>query len=56
MAKEGTRSSYKKPQIKRVKLQIQEAVLQPCKASEGDAAGKDIKWCGHQGCGSTFGT
>ncbi|MGD8229989.1 MAG: hypothetical protein PVI20_19590 [Desulfobacteraceae bacterium] len=56
MSKERTRRSYKKPEIKRVKLKIQEAVLQPCKASDGDTAGKGNKWCGHPGCSTTFGT
>jgi hypothetical protein len=51
-----TRKSYKKPQLTQVKLQLEEAVLQPCKGYDNDPAGKSTKWCGHSGCKMTFGT
>jgi hypothetical protein len=53
---EKIRKIYKKPRLTQVKLQIEEAVLQPCKASQGDSAGKGTKRCGHSGCRTTFGT
>ena len=54
--KERPRKSYKKPHLTHVKLQLEEAVLQPCKGFDGDSAGKSTKWCGHNGCKTTFGT
>ena len=56
MAKERARKSYKKPQLTRVKLHLEEAVLQPCKGFDRDPAGKSNKYCGHPGCKTTFGT
>jgi len=56
MINEKGRKPYTKPQITRVKLHIEEAVLQPCKGSQGDPAGKNNKWCGHPGCKTTFGS
>jgi hypothetical protein len=54
--KKRTRKSYKKPQLTQVKLQLEEAVLQPCKGFDNDPTGKSTKWCGHEGCKITFGT
>ncbi len=56
--KEKARKTYKKPQINQVKLAIEEAVLQACKASYGDTAGKSTgnKFCGNKACKDTFGS
>lgn len=56
--KEKARKTYKKPQINQVKLVIEEAVLQACKASYGDTAGKILagKFCGNAACKDTFGS
>ena len=50
------RKAYVKPEISQVKLEIKEAVLQGCKSSPGDPAGKLNQWCGHPGCKTTFGS
>ncbi|MGD2124954.1 MAG: hypothetical protein PVG99_02670 [Desulfobacteraceae bacterium] len=54
--KDKVRKTYEKPQLTQVKLQMEEAVLQACKTSDGDLAGKSTKWCGHEGCKITFGS
>lgn len=56
--KEKARKTYKKPQINQVKLVIEEAVLQACKTSYGDTAGKSAsgKFCGNKACKDTFGS
>jgi len=56
--KEKARKTYKKPQINQVKLVIEEAVLQACKASYGDTAGKSGagKFCGNKACKDIFGS
>ncbi len=56
--KEKARKTYKKPQINQVKLAIEEAVLQACKASYGDTAGKSGagKFCGANACKTTYGS
>ena len=51
-----TRRTYQKPQITRVRLEMEEAVLQACKATASDAAGKGNKVCGHPGCKHTLGS
>jgi hypothetical protein len=55
---EKTRKTYKKPQINQVKLVIEEAVLQFCKTSYGDTAGKFSagKFCGNKACKETIGS
>jgi len=56
--KEKARKTYRKPQINQVKLVIEEAVLQACKTSYGDTAGKAGagKFCGNSACKGTFGS
>jgi hypothetical protein len=56
--KEKARKTYKKPQINQVKLVIEEAVLQACKASYGDTAGKSAsgKFCGANACKLSYGS
>lgn len=56
MGKMTIRKPYVKPRIYRVKLEVKEAVLQGCKSAPGHPAGKQTKWCGHQGCKTTFGS
>lgn len=53
--KEKTRKTYKKPLINQVKLVIEEAVLQACKASSSDVAQAN-KVCNHPKCASSYGT
>jgi len=53
--KEKTRKTYEKPQVNRVKLIIEEAVLQACKASDTDPA-RTNKVCNHPKCASSYGT
>lgn len=50
-----TKKEYEKPSVKKVKLVIDEAVLQHCKTSNG-AAGQGAKWCGHNQCRRTYGS
>ena len=54
--KEKNRKNYKKPQINQVNLVIEEAVLQACKTSAGDAAGKNTKGCATASCQLTQGS
>lgn len=57
MEKRGkTRRTYQRPQITRVRLEMEEAVLQACKASPGAPDGRGNKWCGHPQCKNTFGS
>ncbi len=44
------RKNYKKPQINQVNLVIEEAVLQACKMSAGDASGKKGAGCAVAQC------
>ena len=55
--KEKNRKTYKKPQVNKVKLETEEAVLQACKISSG-ATGKVLaaKWCGNAACKTAFGS
>ena len=50
------RKNYKKPQINQVNLVIEEAVLQACKTSAGDAAGKKGSGCSTAQCQFTLGS
>ena len=50
------RKNYKKPQINQVNLVIEEAVLQACKTSAGDAAGKKGAGCSVPQCQLTLGS
>ena len=56
--KEKARKTYRKPQINQVKLVIEEAVLQACKTSYGDTAGKASsgKFCGNKACKDILGS
>ena len=54
--KDKTRKPYQRPQVTQVKLEMEEAVLQACKATASDASGKKNKVCGHPGCKSTLGS
>jgi len=56
--KEKNRKTYKKPQVNKVKLETEEAVLQACKTISGDTAGKLLaaKWCGNAGCKTELGS
>jgi len=54
--KEKNRKNYKKPQINQVNLVIEEAVLQACKGSAGDAAGKKGAGCAVAQCQFTPGS
>jgi hypothetical protein len=54
MSKES-RKTYKKPQIKQVKLVVEEAVLGGCKIQQG-SAGPEPRKCGHKDCMQTFGS
>jgi hypothetical protein len=56
MEKEKIRKRYTKPKISRVRMKIEETVLLACKLSDGDPAGKRVKWCGHPGCKRTYGS
>lgn len=47
---------YKKPKITEVKLEMEEAVLQACKAFYGDSTGKGNKECGTNSCKLTYGS
>ena len=54
--KEKNRKNYQKPQINQVNLIIEEAVLQACKGSAGDAAGKKGAGCAVAQCKTTIGS
>ncbi len=54
--KEKNRKNYKKPQINQVNLVIEEAVLQACKTSAGDAGGKKGSGCAVPRCRQTQGS
>jgi len=54
--KEKNRKNYKKPQINQVNLVIEEAVLQACKMSGGDASGKKGAGCAVPQCRTTTGS
>jgi len=56
--KEKNRKTYKKPQVNKVKLETEEAVLQACKTFSGDTAGKATagKFCGNAACKQTIGS
>ena len=56
--KEKIRKHYKKPQVNKVKLETEEAVLQACKTFSGDTAGKATagKFCGNPACKTTIGS
>jgi|GEM_PF-1529392 len=58
MTADTQKKHYEKPFVKKVKLAIDEAVLQPCKGGYGDNAGKGgpPKYCGHPGCKNTYGS
>ena len=51
-----TRKPYCKPQVRQVPLHIEEAVLQACKTTAYDTAGKSNQYCGHSGCKKTYGS
>ncbi len=50
--KAKNRKNYKKPQVHKVKLEIDEAVLLGCKVASGDAAKGKTSGCNHPGCRS----
>ena len=54
--KEKNRRNYKKPQINQVNLVIEEAVLQACKTTGGDTAGKKGSGCAIASCRTTQGS
>jgi len=56
--KEKNRKTYKKPQVNKVKLETEEAVLQACKTFSGDTAGKATagKYCGNTACKTEIGS
>jgi len=56
--KEKNRKTYKKPQVNKVKLETEEAVLQACKTFSGDTAGKvgAAKFCGNAACKTAIGS
>ncbi len=54
--KEKNRKNYKKPQINQVNLVIEEAVLQACKMSAGDGAGKKSSGCAVVKCSTIIGS
>jgi hypothetical protein len=45
--KEKIRKLDRKSRLTQVKMQIIETMLQPCKASQGNSAGKNTKWYGY---------
>jgi hypothetical protein len=47
---------YRRPLVTQVKLEMEEAVLQACKANNSDRSGKGNKVCGHPGCKKTLGS
>ena len=55
-SQQKVKRSYRKPQITQVKLEMEEAVLQACKAFDGDSTGRDSKWCGHAACKKEYGS
>lgn len=50
------RKPYQTPLVTQVKLEVEEAVLQACKANNSDRSGKKNKVCGHPGCKTTLGS
>jgi len=50
------RKHYKKPEIKQVKLVIDEAVLTNCKTAAGDTSGKKGAGCNVAQCRTTQGS
>jgi hypothetical protein len=52
------KKQYEKPSVKKVKLVMDEAVLQHCKTYNGDRAGRGggNRYCGHPGCKNTIGS
>lgn len=54
--KEKIRKHYKKPQVNKVKLEIEEAVLAGCKGFAGDSSGKIPQDCSNPGCKTTYGS
>ncbi|HUU50923.1 MAG TPA: hypothetical protein VMW81_08190 [Nitrospinota bacterium] len=54
--KEKNRKNYKKPQINHVNLVIEEAVLQACKTSAGDASAKKGAGCAVVQCSTIIGS
>jgi len=56
--KEKNRKTYKKPQVNKVKLETEEAVLQACKTFSGDTGGKVLsaKFCGNAACKTEIGS
>jgi len=51
----SARKPYVRPQVKEVRLEVEEAVLAACKANS-TAAGKNTKYCGHSQCKTTYGS
>ena len=50
-----TLKTYEKPRIHRVKLIMEEAVLQACKTGDTVRA-QNNKYCGHPGCKTELGS
>jgi hypothetical protein len=55
MAKQGkAKKTYKKPKDTQVKRDMDEVVLQGCKAFDGDSNGRGNKHCGSNSCKKTY--
>ena len=50
------KKKYFKPEIKKIKLFTDEAVLTGCKADVSDNSGKNSKGCNFAGCKTTYGS
>ena len=55
-AEDKTKKVYSKPKVTQVKLEMDEVVMQACKAFDGDSTGKNAKVCGHNSCKTTYGS
>lgn len=55
-SEDKTKKTYEKPKVTKVKLEMEEAVLQGCKHFDGDSTGKNSKTCGVNSCKLTFGS
>lgn len=53
--REKNRKQYKKPQVRQVKLEIEEAILAGCKVTT-TSSGQSNKTCNHSQCKTTQGS
>ena len=53
---EKKKKKWARPRLEEVKLNIEEAVLTPCKAADVDTAGKNGRGCMVNACRLTLGT